>query len=79
MVYAKGKKGDVRQDMTYCKTSKGMLNRLDKIVFDKDTLLNLKCRECDSCIMYSNWYIGESMKKLLEMNPECEECGAELI
>lgn len=58
-----------------CKTSKGMMNRLDNILFEKPTVLYLKCKSCDQFIMVSDWYNGESLKKLLEMNQRCEECG----
>jgi len=63
----------------YCKTGKGMLNRLDNLMFVEPSKQILKCKSCDNIVMVSDWYNGESFKKLLEMNPECEECGEKFI
>ncbi len=64
---------------TKCKTVKGLMDRLDNIIFEKGTILILKCKYCENTIMVSNWYVGESFKKLLEMNEYCEDCNGRFV
>lgn len=62
-----------------CKTAKGLLDRLDKIIFTKGSVFMTKCGHCDQTLTVSDWWVGHSLKEFITMNPFCEECGERFI